>query len=259
MAGLKSLKTFPFKSMLVILGVFLMIAVVLFAERSGIQYTEKNRKVAYLSQEEVVTEQMAAKSLPKTCLVLRNSEDEASVAAWEQFQQIFKDMKVGTDVVDLQSASSIPDYHAYETVVVLLSDVSPLKENLMELCDWVSEGGNVLFAVIFFISTERPIPAPSAISQSAARIPPSPIGCIADTPFRPAISIALSLKISSLISSNLFKNPGANRSARAAPSSRMIRKVPSIPIHLTRTISSPAFADLLASSCSFFGSPCAVT
>lgn len=94
--------------MLVILGVFLMIAVFLFAERSGIQYTEKNRKVAYLSQEEVVTEQMAAKSLPKTCLVLRNSEDEASVAAWEQFQQIFKDMKVGTDVVDLQSASSIP-------------------------------------------------------------------------------------------------------------------------------------------------------
>lgn len=89
----------------------------------------------------MVTEQMAAKSLPKTCLVLRNSEDEASVAAWEQFQQIFKDMKVGTDVVDLQSASSIPDYHAYETVVVLLSDVSPLKENLMELCDWVSEGG----------------------------------------------------------------------------------------------------------------------
>ena len=65
MAGLKSLKTFPFKSMLVILGVFLMIAVFLFAERSGIQYTEKNRKVAYLSQEEVVTEQMAAKSLPR--------------------------------------------------------------------------------------------------------------------------------------------------------------------------------------------------
>lgn len=44
MARLKSLRTFPFKSMLVILGVFLMIAVVLFAERSGIQYTEKKQK-----------------------------------------------------------------------------------------------------------------------------------------------------------------------------------------------------------------------
>lgn len=147
MVGLKSLKTFPFKSMLVILCVFMMMAVVLFAERSGIQYTEKNRKVAYLDREEVVTEQTAVKSLPKTCLVLRNSADEASEQAWTQFQQIFKDMKVGTDVVDLQSASVIPDYDEYETVVVLLSDISPLKEKLLELCDWVSEGGNALFAL----------------------------------------------------------------------------------------------------------------
>ena len=108
---------------------------------------KKTEKVAYLSQEEVVTEQMAAKSLPKTCLVLRNSEDEASVAAWEQFQQIFKDMKVGTDVVDLQSASSIPDYHAYETVVVLLSDVSPLKENLMECVIGCQRVGMYFFAL----------------------------------------------------------------------------------------------------------------
>lgn len=145
MARLKSLRTFPFKSMLVILCVFLMIAMVLL--RSEVEFNiKRKRKISYLDQEKVVTEQTAVKSLPKTCLVLRNSEDEASVAAWEQFQQIFKDMKVGTDVVDLQSASSIPDYHAYETVVVLLSDVSPLKENLMELCDWVSEGGNVLLS-----------------------------------------------------------------------------------------------------------------
>ena len=42
---------------------------------------------------------------------------------------------------------SIPDYHNYETVVVLLSDISPLKENLVNLCEWVSDGGNVLFAM----------------------------------------------------------------------------------------------------------------
>lgn len=51
MARLKSLRTFPFKSMLVILCVFLMIAMVLFAERSGIQYKEKKRKISYLDQE----------------------------------------------------------------------------------------------------------------------------------------------------------------------------------------------------------------
>lgn len=142
-----SLKTFPFKSMLVILGVFMMIAVVLFAERSGIHYTEKNRQINYLDKNEVVTEKTAVKTLKRTCLVLRNSEDESSNQAWEQFQQIFNDMKIGTDVVDVQTASGIPDYHKYETVVVLLSDISPLKENLVNLCKWVSDGGNVLFAM----------------------------------------------------------------------------------------------------------------
>ena len=47
----------------------------------------------------------------------------------------------------MQTDSSIPDYHNYETVVVLLSDISPLKENLVNLCEWVSDGGNVLFAM----------------------------------------------------------------------------------------------------------------
>ena len=79
--------------------------------------------------------------------MLRNSGDVSSNQAWEQFQQIFNDMKIGTDVVDVQTASGIPDYHNYETVVVLLSDISPLKENLVNLCEWVSDGGNVLFAM----------------------------------------------------------------------------------------------------------------
>ena len=46
MARLKSLRTFPFKSMLVIQDVILMIAVVHFAKRSRIQSAEKNKKVA---------------------------------------------------------------------------------------------------------------------------------------------------------------------------------------------------------------------
>lgn len=42
MAGLKSLKTFPFKSMLVILGVFLMIAVFLKKQKSRISQSGRS-------------------------------------------------------------------------------------------------------------------------------------------------------------------------------------------------------------------------
>ncbi len=46
----------------------------------------------------------------------------------------FKDMKVGTDVVDLQSASSIPDYHAYRAVCCI-TECKYVEESLVELCD----------------------------------------------------------------------------------------------------------------------------
>ena len=148
MAGLiNSLKNIPFKSMFVIFGVFMMIAAVLFAERSGIQYKEANRKVVYLDKEEVITEEEAVRSLKKSCLVLRDSRDEASEQAWVQFQQIFKDMKIGVNAIDLSDTSPIPDYNGYETVVVLLRNVSTLKENLINLCEWVYDGGHALFAL----------------------------------------------------------------------------------------------------------------
>ena len=63
---------------------------------------KKNRQINYLDKNEVITEKTAVKTLKKTCLVLRNSEDVSSNQAWEQFQQIFNDMKIGTDVVDVQ-------------------------------------------------------------------------------------------------------------------------------------------------------------
>ena len=67
--------------------------------------------------------------------------------AWIQFEQIFKDMKVGTDLVDVNHESIPDDLSDYETVVVLLSDLSPLKENVLKISDWVKEGGSAMFAL----------------------------------------------------------------------------------------------------------------
>ena len=46
------------------------------------------------------------------------------------------DMRVGTDVIDVQK-DTIPDLDAYETVVLLLSDLDPLKEKVLDICEWV--------------------------------------------------------------------------------------------------------------------------
>ena len=148
MAGwIKKVKAFQFKGILVILGCFLLIGAILFAERSGLSYREKAKKLTYLDADKVVTEETAIKTLKPTCIVLTDSSQANSTMAWIQFEQIFKDMKVGTDLVDVNHESIPDDLSDYETVVVLLSDLSPLKENVLKIRDWVKEGGSAMFAL----------------------------------------------------------------------------------------------------------------
>ena len=143
---IKKIRNFPFKGILMILGCFILIAAVLFAERSGVQYQEKKRQISYIDKDKIITEKEAADSLKKTCLVLRDSSQEESEQAWIEFQRIFMDMRVGTDVIDVQK-DTIPDLDAYEIVVLLLSDLDPLKEKVLDICEWVEDGGSAMFAL----------------------------------------------------------------------------------------------------------------
>ncbi len=144
--GLEKIRNFQFKGILLILGCFLLIGAVLFAERSGISYQESTRQSSYIEKNQVITEKAAVKELAKTCLVLTDSSQPDSVLAWEQFEQIFMDMKVGTDVVDIEE-DELPALDGYQTVVVLISDLNPLKEKVLEISNWVKEGGRALFAL----------------------------------------------------------------------------------------------------------------
>lgn len=143
---LKEIRNFQFKGILVILGCFLMMAVILFAERAGIHYQEKKRQISYIDRDRIITEKEVVSSLKKSCLVLMDSSQEESIQAWTQFRQIFMDMRVGTEVVDLQK-QTLPELEPYETVTVLLRSLEPLKENVLDICSWVKEGGSVLFAL----------------------------------------------------------------------------------------------------------------
>lgn len=62
---IKSMKAFPFKGMLVIWGIFMLMGAVLFAERSGIHYEGSKSQSAYLSENQIVTEKEAVKELKR--------------------------------------------------------------------------------------------------------------------------------------------------------------------------------------------------
>lgn len=140
----KNIRKFQFKGMLVILCCFLLMGAILFAERAGIQYQEMARQISYIDKEKTITEKTAMTLQKKTCLVLRDSAQDNSNLAWEQFERILMDMRVGTDVIDIQK-QSVTEFTDYETVIVLMSDLSPLKSTVLDLCQWVYDGGNVWF------------------------------------------------------------------------------------------------------------------
>ena len=133
------------KGLLGVWAVFLLMAAMLFAERSGIRTRLQRPGRSYLSGETTLTAAQVMEELPVTCLLVCNSEDVASLDAAEQFPQILTDMKVGFAQVDL-AEEPLPALEGYRTVVVTLSNLSALGENVLALADWVEQGGRVLFA-----------------------------------------------------------------------------------------------------------------
>lgn len=139
------LRELRYKSLPVTLLVFLLMGGVLFTERSGIKNKSTVMETAYI-QEKVATAKEVASELPISCLVLTDSTQESSMLAMKQFEQIFLDMKIGYQAVDIAS-EAVPEYSNYETVVVLISDIASLDKKLLELCQWVKEGGRTMFGL----------------------------------------------------------------------------------------------------------------
>ena len=143
------LRAFRWRKLLLIWAVFAAMAAILFAERSGIRYASTQFKLDYLPRTEALPAQTALFGQPVTCLLLYDSGQEGTSLAKEQFDRILLDMKVGVQAVDVHTAAlaDIPEFGQYKTVVVLMSDLDTLGKRLIDLMNWVQDGGSVLFGM----------------------------------------------------------------------------------------------------------------
>lgn len=141
---MKKKGTFQFYGLFAIWIVFIAVALVLFQERSGITYKITSKNSCYLSAEQAVTKEMAFQNLEKECLFIIDSRDFASTMAKGQFDQIFKDMKIGYQTVDM-AREDLPELSDFRTAVVDLRNLEVLGKDIITLSDWVYEGGRVLF------------------------------------------------------------------------------------------------------------------
>lgn len=140
---------FRWQKLVLVWAVFLLIGVVLFAERSGVQYSGTHFRLELLEPEEVLTKEEALRGQPVTCLLICDTSQDGVAGAKEEFDQILQDMKVAAQTVDLAKTrpEALPDFAAYQTVVILMPNLDGLEQRLIDLMEWVEEGGNALFAM----------------------------------------------------------------------------------------------------------------
>lgn len=103
------------------------------------------------------------------CLVLNNTDEEASRNAWEQFEVVLTDMRIGFKTVDL-AEEKLPELGQYDKAVVTISDLSVLGDNILVLCDWVEKGGHFLSTGTFQGNAYFEILASKAGVLNAGRI-----------------------------------------------------------------------------------------
>ena len=132
--------------MLLITLMFALIAAILFVERSGIKYNYDKQNLEFLPVKNIVTKAEANETLAKNTIILWDSQQFNSSQAMDEFSQIFSDMKVGYNAVDL-SLGIFPDLSQYTTAVVLMDDLSPMGQDVITLRDWIFSGGKVQFAI----------------------------------------------------------------------------------------------------------------
>lgn len=138
---------FRWGRLLLVWLVFLLLAGALFAERSGVQYTAAHVRIGALDH--ALTKEEALAGQAPVCLLLCDSRQVSVAEAKEQWEQILQDMKVPAEAADLADTApeALPAFGNYETIVVLVPNFEPLGLRLLDLMDWVEQGGNVLFAM----------------------------------------------------------------------------------------------------------------
>ncbi len=135
---------------------FLAIFFLLFFERLGILYSGSDEKVGILPTDNVV--RMKELSEDAKCLLIIDTKSNISDMITEQYEQILKDMRISYDVLNL-AETCLTDFgfssenEDYDTVIISTNEYTSFGDEIIELTNWVKNGGRVLIGITPTVSS----------------------------------------------------------------------------------------------------------
>ena len=119
--------------------------ILLLLERIGIIYEYPHPVINLVSTEGASNKEAIGDT---TCLLIIDTNNETSRTDMKEFEQILKDMRIAYDLEDLAKQKGyLEDLGKYKTIVFASTDVAVMGNTLLNLVDWVGEGGSMLFAL----------------------------------------------------------------------------------------------------------------
>ena len=137
-----------FGGLFFILAVFVAMAALLFAERSGIRYSSTAFTIPYQDKTQVKTARLALMDEPVSCMLLMDSRQSGVSDFAIQWDRILLDMKVAHQTVDVAQTQDLPAFDRFSTVILLMPNIDPLEESIIELMNWVRQGGGLLMPMM---------------------------------------------------------------------------------------------------------------
>ncbi len=126
--------------LLVVFGAFLAMAAALVTQQARVVGEKAAPSLRLLDAGDVSAEGGRA---PSGCLALYSSAQPASADAASDVAAIFREMSVEADLVDV-ATDALPGFASYEKVVIALSDLAALGQDVSDLMEWVRAGGGLM-------------------------------------------------------------------------------------------------------------------
>lgn len=127
--------------------ILFLLCFAVFRERMGLQLTQTEPEMVagysdklFLANDEDFS---AAVQQSAECLIITDPDDEQSRILTEDMKFILNDMRTGYDVYTV-GEGSLPRLWGYSKVVLTISDLEKLSEDIITLCDWVYSGGQLM-------------------------------------------------------------------------------------------------------------------
>lgn len=127
--------------------ILFLLTLAIIRERMGLMSTQTNPETAveygdklFLAADEDFSKAVQQDS---ECLIIADSGDEQSRILTEDMEFILDDMRIGYDVYTA-GEGKLPKLEEYGRIVLTISDLGLLDEDIITLCDWVHSGGQLM-------------------------------------------------------------------------------------------------------------------